>query len=90
MIKVTNKHEKQCRVGSGTDNPCLRPAAVVVSSVSFCEACAREQEAYFAIGKLTEKSSRLNDEESLFEMLEWMRQIRRRHHLAGNHKPEAA
>ena len=88
-MRITNKQEKQCRVGSGTGNPCLRPAVVEVSGVSFCEACAREQEAYFAIGELTEKPS-LKDQESLVEMLEWMRQIRRRRHLPNSHKPEAA
>ena len=89
MIRMTSKQDKQCRVGSGTGNPCLRPAVVEVSGVLFCEVCAREQEAYFAIGELTEKSS-LKDEESLLEMLEWMRQIRRRRPLPDIHKPEAA
>ena len=89
-MRVTNKQEKkQCRVGSGTPNPCLRPAVVEVSGVPFCEACAREQEAYFAIGELTEKPNQLKDEESLLEMLGWMRQIKRRRQLAGGHKPEA-
>ena len=89
-MRVTNKQEKkQCRVGSGAGNPCLRPAVVEVSGVPFCEACAREQEAYFAIGELTEKPS-LKDEESLLEMLGWMRQIKRRRQLAGTYKPEAA
>jgi hypothetical protein len=82
---------KQCRVRSGTDDPCLRPAAVEFSGVPFCEPCAREQEAYFAIGDITEASSqRLDDEESLVDMLEWMRRIKRRRHLAGNHESDAA
>ena len=90
-MRITNKQEKQqCRVGSGTGNPCLRPAVVEVSGVSFCEVCAREQEAYFAIGELTEKPSKLNDEALLVETLGWMRQIRRRRHLPDTHKPEAA
>ena len=90
MIRMTSKQEKQCRVGSGTNNPCLRPATVEIGGVPFCEACAREQEAYFTIGELTEKPRQHNDEEALVEMLEWMRQIRRRRQLAGNDKPEAA
>ena len=90
MIRVTNEQEKQCRVGSGTGNPCFRPAVVEVSGVPFCEACAREQEAYFAIGELTEKPNQLKDEESLLEMLGWMRKIKRRSQLAGSHEPEAA
>ena len=70
--------------------PASARPVVEVSGVSFCEVCAREQEAYFAIGELTEKPSQRNDEESLFEMLEWTRQIKRRRQLAGSHKPEAA
>ena len=41
-----------CQVRSGTDDPCLEPAAVEILGVPFCERCAREQEAYFAIGQL--------------------------------------
>ena len=41
-----------CQVRSGTDDPCLEPAAVEILGVPFCERCAREQEAYFAIGEL--------------------------------------
>lgn len=42
-----------CQVRSGTDLPCGRPASVRILGVLFCEHCAREQEAYFAIGELT-------------------------------------
>ena len=42
-----------CQVRSGTDDPCLGPAVVEIFGVPFCESCAREQEAYFAIGELT-------------------------------------
>ena len=74
MIRATTKQEKQqCRVRSETDNPCLRPAMVKVRGILFCEPCAREQEAYFAIGEITEASSqRLDDKESLVDMLGWM------------------
>ena len=72
MIKATNKQEQQCRVRSGTDNPCLRPAAVKVRGISFCQQCAREQEAYFAIGELTEAPEGLRDE-PLVELLNRMR-----------------
>ena len=41
-----------CQVRSGTEHPCPRPAAVKIWGVPFCEQCAREQEAYFAIGEL--------------------------------------
>ena len=92
MIKTTtSEQEQQCKVRSGTNIPCLRPAMVKVRGIPFCKPCAREQEAYFAIGELTEASSqRLDNEESLVDMLEWMRQMRRRRHPAGNHEPDAA
>jgi hypothetical protein len=92
LIRATTKQEKQqCRVRSNTDDPCLRPAVVEVRGVPFCEACAREQEAYFAIGEITGASSqRLDDEESLIGMLEWMRRVRWRRHVVGNQEPDAA
>jgi hypothetical protein len=65
LIRATNIQEKQqCRVRSGTDDPCLRPAPVEVSGLPFCEPCAREQKAYFAIGELTqeEETRGLRDE----------------------------
>lgn len=43
-----------CQVRSETDCPCPRSAAVEIRGVPFCEPCAREQEAYFAIGELTQ------------------------------------
>jgi hypothetical protein len=39
--------------GSKTKSPCLKPAEVQIRDIPFCEPCAREQEAYFAIGELT-------------------------------------
>ncbi len=45
----------RCQVRSNTESPCPHLAAVEVQDVAFCEACAREQEAYFAIGELTQK-----------------------------------
>jgi hypothetical protein len=38
---------------SKTESPCLNPAVVQIRGIPFCEACAREQEAYFVIGELT-------------------------------------
>ena len=76
---------------SETNDPCLRPAVVEVRGVAFCEPCAREQEAYFAIGEITGASSTwLDDEESLVDMLEWLRRIRRSRRTLGNHEPDAA
>jgi hypothetical protein len=45
-----------CQVRSKTESPCLHLAVVEVLGVPFCEACAREQEAYFAIGELTREA----------------------------------
>ena len=41
-----------CQVRSKTESPCPRRAAVGIRGVGFCGPCAREQEAYFAIGEL--------------------------------------
>jgi hypothetical protein len=43
----------QCQVGSKTDRPCSRQAVIEIRGVPFCEQCAREQEAYFAIGEMS-------------------------------------
>ena len=56
-------------MGSGTNTPCLRPAMVKVRGIPFCEPCAREQEAYFAIGELTEDPRSLQDDERLVGLL---------------------
>ena len=42
-----------CQVRSNTERPCPHQAVLEIWGVPFCEPCAREQEAYFAIGKLT-------------------------------------
>jgi predicted Fe-S protein YdhL (DUF1289 family) len=47
-----------CQVRSGTQSPCLHRAVVEVRGIPFCEACAREQQAYFAIGELTQEERR--------------------------------
>ena len=61
---------------SGTNTPCLRPAMVKVRGIPFCKPCAREQEAYFAIGELTEAPEGLR-EEPLVELLHRMRRTTR-------------
>jgi predicted Fe-S protein YdhL (DUF1289 family) len=71
-------------VRSRTQSPCLHQAVVEIRGIPFCEACAREQEAYFAIGELTQEEKRdLRGEppskslgETLGEMLEGMRRQR--------------
>jgi hypothetical protein len=87
LIKATNKQE-QCKVRSGTDNPCVRLAVVKVRGVPFCEPCAREQEAYFAIGELTEAPEGLG-EEPLVELLNRMRRTTRRRGVHVD-EPDAA
>ena len=69
---------------SRTQSPCLDQAVVEIRGIPFCEACAREQEAYFAIGELTQEETRdLRGEplskalgETLGEMLDGMRRRR--------------
>ncbi len=41
-----------CQVRSKTESPCPRRAVVEIRGVAFCGPCAREQEAYFAIGEI--------------------------------------
>jgi hypothetical protein len=76
--------QQPCQVRSRTQSPCLHRAVVEIRGIPFCEACAREQEAYFAIGELTHEETRdLRGEplskslgETLGEMLDKMRRQR--------------
>ena len=72
-------------MGSETDSPCPRLAALEIRGMPFCERCAREQEAYFAIGELTqeEKARTLRGEEPLAEVLGRMRRERTGHSAAA-------
>ena len=47
-----------CQVRSKAENPCPRRAEVEILGVAFCGPCAREQEAYFAIGDLADEKAR--------------------------------
>jgi hypothetical protein len=65
-----------CQVRSKTQSPCPHRAVVEIQGIPFCEACAREQEAYFAIGELTQEPQFPRSEplgKTLGEMLEGMR-----------------
>jgi hypothetical protein len=65
-----------CQVRSKTESPCLHLAVAEIRGIPFCEACAREQEAYFAIGELTQEPQFPRSEplgKTLGEMLEGMR-----------------
>jgi hypothetical protein len=66
-----------CQVRSKTENPCLHRAVVEIRGIPFCEACACEQEAYFAIGELTqEEKAQGFGSKPLAEALERMRRER--------------
>jgi hypothetical protein len=65
----------KCQVRSKTQSPCLKPAVVEIRGIPFCEPCAREQEAYFAIGELTRGKDSLRSK-PLAEALERMRRER--------------
>ncbi len=52
LIEATTKLGP-CQVRSKTDQPCPHQAVMEIWGIPFCEACAREQEAYFDIGKFT-------------------------------------
>ena len=82
----------------GTVDPCPRPAAAKIWGIPFCERCAREQEAYFAIGELTQEEEDLprlrrgvsaRRDEQLAEVLGGMRRERTRS-AAGATGPEEA
>jgi hypothetical protein len=62
-------------VRSRTDSSCPRTEEVEIMGVAFCGACAREQEAYFAIGELTDDEEEARDlrSEPLVEALERIR-----------------
>jgi hypothetical protein len=61
-----------CQVRSKTESPCPHRAVVEIRGIAFCGACAREQEAYFAIGELTQEKQGLRSK-PLAEALERMR-----------------
>ena len=65
-----------CQVRSKTESPCLRRAEVEIRGIPFCEACARDQEAYFAIGELTQEEAQGFGSKSLAEALERIRRER--------------
>jgi hypothetical protein len=83
LTQVTTK-PGPCQVRSKTQSPCFRRAVVEIRGIPFCEACAREQEAYFAIGELTQETQDLRGDtlgKTLGEALDGMRR-RRAHSLA--------
>jgi predicted Fe-S protein YdhL (DUF1289 family) len=65
-----------CEVRSKTESPCHRHAVVEMRGVAFCEPCAREQEAYFAIGELTQDETQGSGSNLLVEALKRLRRER--------------
>jgi hypothetical protein len=59
-----------------TESPCPRSAEVEILGVAFCGPCARQQEAYFAIGELTHEDGRDLRSKPLAEVLEGKRRER--------------
>jgi hypothetical protein len=69
-------HPGSCQVRSKTESPCLGRAEVEIRGIPFCEPCAREQEAYFAIGELTQEEAQGYGSKPLAEALQRMRRER--------------
>ncbi len=65
-----------CQVRIHTESPCSRSAEVEILGVAFCGPCARQQEAYFAIGELTHEEGRDLRSKPLAAVLERKRQER--------------
>ena len=91
LLSKATKELGACRVRSGTDDPCPRPAAVRIEGVPLCAGCARDQEAYFAIGKLMEEPRSLHeDDERLVVLLGRMRRIGAGRSVTDAHEHDTA
>ena len=75
FLREATRKLGDCQVRSKTQSPCLEPAVVEIRGIPFCEPCAREQEAYFAIGELTRGKHSLRSK-PLAEALERLRRER--------------
>jgi len=89
LSKVTTNKLETCQVRSGTDHPCARPAAVRLQDIPFCESCTREQEAYFAIGRLTEAVEQAGGKDFAM-VVDLMKKIRLRRQRIQAPEPDAA
>ena len=65
-----------CQVRINTQSPCPRRAEVEILGVAFCGPCACQQEAYFAIGELTNEEGQELRSKTLAEVLERKRRER--------------
>ena len=72
LLSEATRTSGSCQVRSKTESPCSRRAEVEIQGIPFCEACAREQEAYFAIGELTHEEAQGFGSKPLAEALERM------------------
>jgi hypothetical protein len=70
LLNEATRTPGSCQVRSKTQSPCLHQAVVEIQGISFCEACAREQEAYFAIGELTQEGAQGFGSKPLADALE--------------------
>lgn len=52
----------KCQVRSKANHPCSHQAVVKILGLPFCKPCAREQEAYFAIGELMQEAQGFRNE----------------------------
>jgi hypothetical protein len=76
--EVSLREEKMlvpCEIRSKTESPCHRRAVVEMRGVAFCGPCACEQEAYFAIGELTQEDETQDSGSKL--LVEAMKRLRR-------------
>ncbi len=89
MSKIATNKLERCQVRSGKDLPCNRPAAVRLQGIPFCELCASEQQAYFAIGGLTEAVEQAGGEEFAM-VVDLMKKIRLRRQRVQAPEPGAA
>ncbi len=79
MTQATTK-PGPCQMRSKTQSPCRHQAVAEIRGIPFCEGCAREQEAYFAVGELTQETQNLRSGplgKALGQTLEGMRRRRR-------------
>ena len=76
LLSEAPRTSGSCQVRSKTESPCSRRAEVEILGIPFCEACAREQEAYFAIGELTQEETQGLRSKPLADALERMRRER--------------
>ena len=72
----------RCQVRSRTESPCPHPAVVKIRGVAFCGPCAREQEAYFAIGELVARGEARNNLRST-PLAEALERVRREQRVGG-------